>query len=495
MPSERQEIQIVWLKRDLRTADHAALAAAEAGGLPWLAVWIFEPSLLAHPDAAPRHHGFCLQSIAAMNRRWQGIRQEVAVFHAEAEEVFSALDAMYRIVSVFSYAESGTRITWERDRRMQCWFQAKGIRWTEFQRDGIRRGIRNREGWDAAWFAAMHATCIANTYRQAPPLSLPKQLLLQDAQEDTWLRATEGMQPGGEQLAWRYLCDFFEGRGRDYRRAISKPHESRRACSRLSPYLAWGNLSSRQVYRFTMERMKERKQAQPWKSFLERLKWRCHFIQKFENECRYETEHINTGYAGLERNSDPEALQAWMEGRTGVPLVDASMRCLQATGWINFRMRAMLVSVLCHHMGYDWRAGAYHLARLFLDYEPGIHYPQFQMQAGTTGIHTLRVYNPVKNALNHDPEAKFILTWLPELKHLPLDLVHRPWQVQEMETQLYGFTPGKDYPLSMFNPEKAPRAHTDPLWALRKDALVKKEQLRILQLHTREGLRRRPDAV
>ena len=70
---------------------------------------------------------------------------------------------------------------------------------------------------------------------------------------------------------------------------------------------------------------------------------------------------------------------------TGIPLVDACMRCLKATGWINFRMRAMLVSFLCHHLDCDWRLGVYHLARLFLDYEPGIHYPQFQMQAGTWG--------------------------------------------------------------------------------------------------------------
>jgi deoxyribodipyrimidine photo-lyase len=493
MPTERQEIQIVWLKRDLRTTDHAALAAAEASGLPWLAVWIFEPSLLSHPDAAERHHAFCLQSIAGMNRHWHGIRQEVAVFYSEAEAVFAALHTMYRIVAVHSYAESGTRITWERDRRMKRWFMEQGISWTEYQRDGICRGIRNREGWDAAWFAVMHAPQIQNSYRQAPWLPLPSSLLLSENQKEHWLQASEGLQPGGEALAWRYLEDFFEGRGRDYRRAISKPHESRRACSRLSPYLTWGNLSSRQVFQFTRQKMKETGQKQPWLSFLERLKWRCHFIQKFENECRYETEHINAGYAELKRNQDPEALEAWKEGRTGVPLVDASMRCLQATGWINFRMRAMLVSVLCHHMGYDWRAGAYHLARLFLDYEPGIHYPQFQMQAGTTGIHTLRVYNPVKNALDHDPDGRFIRTWLPELKGLPSDLMHRPWLVQEMEAKLYRFEPGKDYPLPLFNPGKAPREHTDPLWAMRKSELVRKEQIRILQLHTREGLRRRPD--
>ena len=478
-------INIVWLKRDLRTRDHAALAAAENCRVPYLIAYIIEPDWLQRDDFSIRHLQFVGGSIADMNQSLRPSGHNVKIFFGDAVEIFTWLCANYSIDSVYSYQESGALQTWRRDKDVATKLRRAGARWQQFQTAGVVRGISNRQGWDRQWFASVDTPPIENHYRrsQAPKIThnfaLPKNL------SEAMGKYPKYMQPPGESKAWAYLSSFAEGRGSTYVQNISKPGASRTSGGRVSPYLAWGNLSSRQVYRYISAHPNYPQHKRNFTAFTTRLKWRCHFIQKFEVECRYEDQCINRGYELLERPPNNDFIKRWESGTTGYPLVDACMRCVVHSGWLNFRMRAMLVSFLCHHLDQDWRVGATFLARQFLDYEPGIHYPQVQMQAGTTGINTVRIYNPVKQSQDQDADGQFIKRWLPELANVPSAYLHEPWLMPPFEQIFVNFKLGIDYPEPVVNIAVSGAKARDKIWAHRRHPAVQREKTRLLRTHTR----------
>jgi deoxyribodipyrimidine photo-lyase len=177
-------------------------------------------------------------------------------------------------------------------------------------------------------------------------------------------------------------------------------------------------------------------------------------------------------YDAVERPKNEAFILAWQSGKTGVPIVDASIRSLVATGFLNFRMRAMIVSFFVFNLWQDWR-DLHFLARQFLDYEPGIHYPQLQMQAGATGTNIIRIYNPIRNSEKHDVEGVFIKKWIPELADIPANLIHEPWKLSAMEQELFNCEIGKDYPAPIVDLEKTRKYAGEVVWGLRTKPKVK----------------------
>jgi deoxyribodipyrimidine photo-lyase len=304
---------------------------------------------------------------------------------------------------------------------------------------------------------------------------------------------------GGERVAHATLASFLAERGVEYRRAMSSPVTAFTACSRISPHLAFGTLSGRQAWHAVRRRAEALRSAGStdprWgaslRSFTSRLMWRDHFMQKLEDEPRIEHQPFSATYATLRpRDPDPERLAAWIEGRTGYPFVDACMRALRAEGWLNFRMRAMLVSFASYHLWLPWQATAQALAPHFLDYEPGIHYSQFQMQSGTTGINTVRIYNPIKQGRDQDPTGAFIRQWVPELAGVPTDDLHAPHAMPALVAQMAGVRLGRDYPRPIVEHETAMREAKARLFAVRESAAARAEAEAVLDRHgSRRGRR------
>ncbi len=467
-------VSVVWFKRDLRVGDHAPLVEAARAG-PMLALYVVEPSLLAQPETDASHWRFIAESLGDLRAHLQALGARLFIRTGEVVDVLQRLRRRLPFSQLLAHEETGNALTFARDRAVARFCRSHGVAFIERWQNGVQRPLRSRDGWARVFTERMGAPTVP------PPAAIDDAARLVDGDPfgddhgDGALPFPEviGLGPttkpeaqrGGEREARATLKSFLADRGVDYRTAMSSPLSAAHACSRLSPHLAYGTLSLRQAFVATARAIAHApspamadprarssspalRRALSLRSFQSRLFWQSHFMQKLESDTRLEFEDQHPGLAGLREQTpfDEHRFSSWCRGETGMPLVDACMRMLLQTGWLNFRMRAMLVSVSSYHLWLPWRRPALHLAKHFLDFEPGIHFSQVQMQSGTTGTNTLRIYSPLRQARVQDPSGVFIRRWLPELAAVPDAFIHAPHTMPPLVQQACGVVIGRHYP-------------------------------------------------
>lgn len=486
-------VHVVWFKRDLRVRDHAPLAAAARAGRV-LPLYIVEPAVVGAADVDAMHYRFVRHGLVELREALAALGQPLVVRHGDAVEVLRALHAETGFTVIHAHEETGNAITFARDRAVAAWAREVGVALHEMPQTGVVRGLRSRDGWSAIWAKRMRAPIVAAPERLDGVTGvavgeIPDAAALGLDDLHPAAAARDQRQRGGALAAHDTLASFLAERGRNYHREMSAPGTAWHACSRLSPYLAAGNVSMREVVQAARADSDIPKRAVS--AFTSRLHWHCHFMQKLESQPSIETQCFNPAYEGLREGGNAAPLyEAWQTGRTGYPFVDACMRSLQATGWINFRMRAMLVSFAAYDLWLDWRLFRDFLARQFIDYEPGIHVSQIQMQSGTTGINTPRMYNPVKQGWDHDPDGDFIRRWVPELANVPAPFVHEPWKLAPIEAEAAGLTLGVDYPERVVDHAESVREARQRIGAVRRSPEHREQAAAVFERHGSRKTRR-----
>ena len=465
---------IVWLRDDLRLADNPALAAAAAGGRPLLVVYILDDisSGLRPLGGATRWwlHG----ALASLGAGLQAIGGRLDLLAGEAAGCLDSLAAAAGAGDVFwnrRYAPAEVAL----DTRIKAALQARGLAVHSFS------GHLLHEPWEVrpksgGFFKVFTPFLRAAEAAGPPPVPLPSPPALPSADypaagpprvslDDLRLRPTHPDWAAGLRQTWR--PGEPEGRGQLqafvtkslHGYATGRDQPAADTTSRLSAFLRFGAVSVRQAYHAAeAEAAAGRASRADVQKFHAELRWRDFAYNLLFHVPEFATRHFKTSFEHFPwLTPNAGVLHAWQQGRTGYPIVDAGMRELWRTGFMQNRVRLVTASFLVKHLLTDWRVGEAWFWDTLCDADPASNATNWQWVAGSgpDAAPYFRVFNPVLQGEKFDPDGAYVRANVPELAQVPARWIHQPWRAPKRDLAAAGVVLGDTYPLPIVDHDAA----------------------------------------
>ncbi|MHC5748306.1 MAG: FAD-binding domain-containing protein [Nostoc sp.] len=428
-------MHLLWFRRDLRLTDNEIVTSSSGNDARVLPFFIIDPWFYTWADVGNKRVRFLFESLENLDSNLKKLGSRLYLFEGNSTDIVQELTRQLIIAGykpkLFFSRDVQVEYGVSRDKTVVDFYKQLNLDY----HIGLNNFLQSAEQRDE-WFNEYYTYQRQSQYKTPATINTPQitlnlpQLTFEELKQKYhrfW--AVEKVYfPGGETQAQAKLESFLKKRYSGYHWKLSRPMLSQLgATSHLSPHLTFGTISTRTVYQSTKALAEELK-AQPkaefsLKTFRDRLRWHDSFTGRlyFHPEIAYTNRYreFDQLYTPLALSgAKQELFQAWQQGMTGFPLVDASMRQLKTMGWMNFRMRAMCATFLTINCGISWHHGARHYMNYLVDGDLAINNWQWQMQAGATNplSDTFRIYNPSKNVAEKDPQGDFIYHWIPSLR-------------------------------------------------------------------------------
>lgn len=437
---------IAWFRRDLRLHDHPALTEVVRRGGRVVPLFVLDPALLDGPRASAVRRWILLRTLAALDAALRARGSGLVIRHGRPEEVVPALAAEIGAGTVLATRDV-TPYARRRDRAVAAALAADG------RSLHLRRGLLLVEPEELPGGAGIGYAVFTPFWRASQGverrtlLDAPERIpplpdgLRSDPLPDAGPPPVADLAEPGEAAARERLARWVGG-------GLARYGEERNGLagaptSRLGMDLHFGTLSPLCVESASLAESAsgEYRRQLVWREFYHHLLWYRPALAR---------EPFQPRFQGVFRplEADPEAWWAWAEGRTGIPVVDAGMRQLAATGWMPNRARMIAASLLTRHLLLDWRLGEAHFQRLLVDGDLANNVGGWQWTAGvgTDAQPWFRIFNPVLQGERFDPAGAWVRRWVPELSGVPDRAIHQPWSLSAAEQRAAGVAIGGSYP-------------------------------------------------